>query len=165
MTEIKTERLLLRPMRLSDADDLFAVFGNADVMKYWSTLPHKDPAETERLVKGTIAAPVETTAEFAIEYEGRVIGKAGFWNMPEVGYLLHPDYWRQGFGTEALKALITYGFDVRNLDRITADVDPDNTASLVMLKKLGFAETGREKNTLRIGDSWFDSVYLELRGP
>jgi RimJ/RimL family protein N-acetyltransferase len=161
VTEIHTERLLLRPMRPSDVDDLFAVFGNPEVMKYWSTRPHEDRSITAALIKGTIAASAETTAEFAIEHQGRVIGKAGFWQMPEIGYLLHPDYWRQGFGAEALTALMDYGFTQRGLDRITADVDPDNLASLALLKKLGFVETGREKNTLRIGDNWYDSVYLE----
>lgn len=165
MTEIRTERLLLRRMRSSDLSDLHAVFSNAEVMKYWSTLPHSDPAQTAALIKQTIDASPETTADFAIEYQGRVIGKAGFWNMPEIGYLLHPDFWRQGFGTEALQALIAYGFGDRKLDHITADVAPGNDASIRLLKKQGFIETGREQNTLQIGDDWYDSVYFELRPP
>ncbi len=104
----------------------------------------------------------ETSAEFAIEYQGRMNGKAGFWQMPEVGYLLHPDFWGQGLGSEALRALIKYGFGDRQLKRITADVDPDNGASLAMLGKLGFVETCRVSNTIEIGGTWFDSVYLEL---
>lgn len=51
------------------------------------------------------------------------------------------------------------------LDHITADVDPDNTASLNMLGKMGFVETGRAQDTLHIGGKWFDIVYLELRRP
>lgn len=162
MTEIETERLLLRPMRESDRDDLFAVFANADVMAYWSTLPHASPDETAKLIEQTIAANPETSAEFAIEFEGRVIGKAGFWHMPEIGYLLHPDFWRRGFGHEALQALVAYGFQDRGLAQITADVDPDNAASIGLLAKLGFVETGREAKTLRIGDNWFDSIYYAL---
>jgi len=145
MTVLETKRLVLRPMRLSDRDDLFAVFGNTQVMKYWSTLPHPDAVHTAALIRETIDADPATTAEFAIEFDGRVIGKAGFWRMPEVGYLLNPAYWRRGLGQEALEALIRYGFEQRGLDRITADVDPDNIASLAMLTKLGFKEAGREK--------------------
>lgn len=162
MTVIKTKRLTLRPMRMSDRDDLFAVFGDARVMKYWSTLPHSDPEHTAALIRETISADPKTTAEFAIEFQGCVIGKAGFWRMPEIGYLLHPDYWHQGIGTEALRALVAYGFDELELDRITADVDPNNEASLRLLGKLGFRETGRAERTLQIGDVWFDSVYLSL---
>lgn len=165
MTEITTKHLLLRPMRASELEGLFAVYSNPDAMKYWSTLPHDDLAQMAALIKETVEADPKTTAEFAIEYQGRVIGKAGFWRMPEVGYILHPDFWRRGFGTEALRALIDYGFADRKLDRITADVDPDNHASLAMLRKLGFAETGRETNTTEIGGKWYDSVYLELRPP
>lgn len=162
MTVIHTKRLTLRPMQMSDRDDLFAVFGDARVMRYWSTLPHPDAEHTAELIRETIEADPKTTAEFAIEYQGRVIGKAGFWRMPEIGYLLHPDFWHQGIGTEALHALITFGFEQLDLDEMTADVDPDNEASLRLLAKLGFRETGRAEKTLQIGDAWFDSVYLTL---
>lgn len=149
-------------MRLDDLPDLFEVFGNAEVMRYWSTLPHAHPSETAELIRATIDANPATTAEFAIEYDGRVIGKAGFWHMPEIGYLLHRDYWRRGFGREALAALIAYGFETLSLEQITADVDPDNIASIRLLEGLGFKETGREARTLQIGPDWFDSVYFAL---
>lgn len=162
MTEIKTKRLLLRPMKTTDRDDLFAVFGDPKAMQYWSTRPHTNADQTAAFIRETLEADPLETADFAIELDGRVVGKAGFWRLPEVGYLLHPDYWRQGYGTEALRALIAYGFQERGLDRVTADVDPDNQASIALLQKLGFAETGREKNTLQIGGSWFDSIYFGL---
>lgn len=162
MTEIRTERLLLRPMKTTDRDDLFAVFNDSDVMKYWSTLPHTDPDQTAAIIHETIEADPQQTADFAVELGGRVIGKAGFWRVPEVGFLLHPDYWQKGYGAEVLRALIAYGFQERGLDRITADVDPNNQASIALLQKLGFGETGREKNTLEIAGSWFDSIYFAL---
>ena len=93
---------------------------------------------------------------------GKVIGKIGLWSMPEVGYILHPDYWRRGFASEALAAVIAHGFHTLGLPQITADVDPANTASRAMLRKFGFVETGFAKNTLKIGEAWFDSVYLAL---
>lgn len=165
MKEIETERLKLRPMRLSDSADLFAVFGNADVMKYWSSGPHKSESDTRALIKATISADPATTQDFAIEFQGRVIGKAGFWRMPEIGYLLHSEFWGRGIGTEALRAVIDHGFAECGLARITADVDPDNAASLGMLAKLGFTETGRAENTIEIDGKWYDSIYLELRAP
>lgn len=163
MTTIQTERLLLRPMRPDDLEDLFAVFGNADAMRYWSTPPHPDRTHTADLIQATVDADPATTAEFAIEWQGKVIGKAALWQMPEIGYIIHPDYWRRGFAREALIALIAYGFEKRMMDKITADVDPDNLASVRLLQDLGFAETGRAEKTLRIGDAWFDSIYFALQ--
>lgn len=162
MTEIRTKRLLLRPMKTTDRDDLFAVFCDPRVMRYWSTLPHTTPDQTAAFIRETMNADAKKTADFAVELNGRVIGKAGFWNLPEIGYLLHRDFWQQGYGSEALRALLQYGFQQQGLDRVTADVDPDNQASIALLQKLGFAETGRDKNTMEIGGTWFDSIYFAL---
>jgi RimJ/RimL family protein N-acetyltransferase len=150
-------------MRVSDADGLFEVFSNPDAMKYWSTLPYTELAQMEGHIGETIEADPQTNLEFAVEYQGRVIGKAGFWKIPEIGYILHPDHWRKGFGAEILQALIAYGFEERGFDHIFADVDPENVASIKLLKRMGFEETGRAKNTIEIGGTWFDSVYFRLR--
>lgn len=163
MTEIRTERLFLRPMQPEDSADLFAVFGNAEAMRYWSTLPHPRPEVTERMIAEIRGADPNVHLELAIEFEGRVIGKVGLWQMPEIGYILNPQYWRRGLAREAVHAVIDHGFTKLGLDRITANVDPDNLASLRMLAKLGFVEIGRATRTLQVGDQWFDSVYLLLR--
>lgn len=165
MTILQTPRLVLRPFDPADADDLFAVYGNAGAMRYWSTLPHETVAVTAQMIERTLAADPGTHAEFAIVYNGKVIGKVGLWQLPEIGYVLHPDYWRRGFATEAVEAVIAHGFETLGLSQITADVDPENAASLAMLKKLGFAITGQAQNTIEIGGKWFDSIYLELTAP
>jgi RimJ/RimL family protein N-acetyltransferase len=58
---------------------------------------HQNPPETTALIHATIDAD-SATVELAIEWEGRGIGKAGFWHMPEVGYILYPDHGQRGFG-------------------------------------------------------------------
>ncbi|KIN76458.1 RimJ/RimL family protein N-acetyltransferase [Sulfitobacter mediterraneus] len=165
MTILTTPRLVLRPFDPADAEDLFAVFGNPAAMRYWSTLPHASVAVTARMIEQSLAADPSQHAEFAIEHDGKVIGKVGLWQMPEIGYVLHPDYWRRGIATEAVQAVIAHGFETLGLARITADVDPENLASLAMLKKLGFVVTGQAQNTIKIGGKWFDSIYLELAAP
>lgn len=165
MTVIKTERLILRPFEARDAAPLFAVFGDACAMRYWSSLPHKDVGETARFVDAVIGADPASTVEFVIERNGAVIGKAGFWAMPEVGFLIHPDHWGQGIGSEAIRAMIRFGFETLKLAQITADVDPRNAGSLALLRKLGFYETGRAANTIELGDEWCDSIYLALDAP
>lgn len=91
MTALRTRRLLLRPMKTTDCDDLFAVFSHPDAMRYWSTLPHATPDVTGEMIAGIIGADPSRHLEMAIEFDGRVIGKIGLWTLPELGYVLRPD--------------------------------------------------------------------------
>ena len=78
---------------------------------------------------------------------------------------MHPAYWGQGFAAEACRAVIAHMFAVYDLDAITADVDPRNEASLRLLERLGFVETGRATATYEIEGEISDSVYLALSRP
>jgi ribosomal-protein-alanine N-acetyltransferase len=165
MTEIMTARLRLRRALLEDADPLHEVFGDARAMRYWSTPPHAGLEETRRFVQAMVEAPEEISDDFVIELDGRPVGKAGCWRLPEVGYILHPDLWGRGLAREALEAVIERMFAVRAQDVLTADVDPRNVRSLALLLHLGFRETHRAARTWRVGDEWCDSVYLRLDRP
>ena len=74
---------------------------------------------------------------------------------------------RTGEGVPALRAELRRRVSARRAatDRLTADVDPRNAASLRVLGKLGFVETGRAERTFLLGDEWCDSVYLALPRP
>lgn len=163
VTILRTARLVLRPARMSDVADLHGVFGDPAAMQYWSTLPHATVQETEDRVAAMIAAPSAESADFVIEMGGRVVGKAGFWRLPEIGYILHRDVWGQGVATEALTALLDHAFAERALDTAIADVDPRNAGSIRLLEKLGFRETHRARNTYFIGEVWTDSVYFAMQ--
>lgn len=165
MSRIETERLLLRPARVDDLEQLHAVFSNPEAMKYWSTLPHDTLSQTAGFINDMMSIPLEAGEEFVVEYDGIVIGKAGFWKRPEIGYIFHPVYWGMGLAGEAISALIAHGFETRKMTEIIADVDPRNAASIRMLNKLGFRETHRAQNTTQLGDEWCDSVYLKLTAP
>lgn len=158
---IRTERLLLRAAQAEDAVPLFEVFGNADVMRYWSSAPHTRLEETEALVAG-IEKIAGENRYFVVEQQGRAVGTAGFWEGNEIGFILHPECWQLGYGTEILTALIRHGFDTLGFDSIIADVDPRNEASIGLLTKLGFMETHRAERTIKIGEEWFDSIYFAL---
>ena len=165
MVEILTPRLRLRRAKLEDARPLFEVFGDPRAMRYWSTPPHASAEETGRFVQAMVAAPEAISDDFVIELDGRPVGKAGCWRLPEVGYILHPDLWGQGLAREALQAVIARMFEVRHQAALTADVDPRNTRSLGLLGRLGFRETRRAACTWQIGGEWCDSIYLELKRP
>ncbi|UVC11434.1 GNAT family N-acetyltransferase [Rhizobium sp. TH2] len=162
---VKTARLTMRRAEVRDLGAMHAILSNPVAMRYWSTLPHKNLGESREWLKAMMASPEGESDDFIVTFEGRVIGKAGFWRLPEIGYIFHPDCWGQGLAHECLSALIARAFGRPGMGAITADVDPRNQASLGLLGKLGFVETGRKQATWLIGDEWCDSVYLELRRP
>lgn len=159
---IRTQRLLLRRARMDDLDAMHRILGNGTAMRYWSTLPHTDIEQTRDWLAAMIDASSEESDDFIVELNGQVIGKAGCWRLPEVGYILHPDHWGKGYAAEALGAAISHVFANHPVTALVADVDPRNAASLRLLDRLGFRETHRAERTMQIGDEWCDSVYLSL---
>lgn len=109
-----------------------------------------------------IDAPADESDDYLIEYKGRVIGKAGCRRLPVIGFILHPDHWGRGLAREAVEAVIAHVFAAFPVEALTADVDARNAASLGLLKRLGFVETGREQGTSTVGGELCDSVYLAL---
>ena len=134
-------------------------------MRYWSTPPHADLDETRAWVTSMVEASAAESDDYVIELDGQAIGKAGCWRVPEIGYILHPDHWGKGYACEAMTAVIAHIFATRDVDRIIADVDPRNAASIGLLLRLGFAETHRAKGTWQVGDELCDSVYFALPRP
>lgn len=166
MTDVLvTSRLRLRRARAGDAAALHDVFTRPEAMRFWSTPPHTEMAQTERWLATMIEPADDVADDFIVEHRGRAIGKAGCWRLPEIGFILHPDYWRQGIALEALGAVIPHLFACHAVATITADVDPGNDASLGLLRRLGFAETGRAARAWCVGGVWSDSVYLALTRP
>lgn len=163
--EIETDRLMLRPAAMSDLAAFHGVLSDPRATRYWSTLPHSDIEQTRDWLQSMVEAPAGESFDFVIEYEGRAVGKAGCWRLPEIGILLHPDVWGRGLAREALSALLPLIFDRFAIGEIVADVDPRNTACLALLTGLGFVETGREAHTYQLGEEWCDSVYLALKRP
>ena len=160
-----TERLILRAARQSDLMDLFAIFSDPRAMQYWSTAPHRTPERTQQNLDRLIASAEEQLTYFVIEMDGRAIGTAGMHKTDEIGFLLHPAYWRQGIVSEAMRTIIPYLFEVTDHTQLTADADPRNAASVGILKSLGFVETHRAEKTFCIEGEWSDSVYFALQRP
>jgi [ribosomal protein S5]-alanine N-acetyltransferase len=162
---IETARLTLRRARLDDFDAIRAMMSDARAMRYWSTLPHESRAVTEKWFAEQFFSGDPARDEWIIALEDRAIGFVGIWQQPEFGFMLAPEVWGRGFASEAAAAFLGYAFATYPLEAVTADVDPRNAASLGVLRKLGFVETGRAERTFLLGDEWCDSVYLALRRP
>lgn len=157
---IQTARLTLRRATWDDLDATHRLLSNPVVMRYWSRPEHETLEETRRWLR-ELVEPGPDSLDFLVEKDGVVIGKAGAWRLPEIGYLLHPDHWGQGLAQEAMTALIAHLHRIRpELTHLIAEVDPRNTASLRLLTRLGFVETGRAERTMQWRDEWCDSIYL-----
>lgn len=165
MTILRTERLVLRRARIDDVDAFHAVLSHPRAMLYWSTPPHATLDETREWVTAMVERSAGQCTDFAVELDGRLIGKAGCYALPEIGYILHPDVWGRGYAREALSAAVAHIFATTDIAKLTADVDPRNTASIGLLHRLGFSETHRAKGTWQVGDELCDSVYFALPRP
>ena len=131
-------------------------------MRFWSSPPHATQDDTRAYVNATIAATAEGRGDDqVILFEGRVIGKAGLWDNQEIGFILARDHWGRGLAREAAGLVIARARS-RGVTTIVADVDPRNTASLGLLRRMGFVQTGQASATMKVGDEWVDSLYLAL---
>ncbi len=107
---------------------------------------------------------------FAIEQasDNRFIGLLGLklghpkYQRAEVWYKLHPDYWRNGFGAEAVIAVLGFGFGQLKLHRIEAGCAVDNVASVKLLEKVGMTREGRKRKVLPLQSGWSDNYEFAM---
>lgn len=168
---LHTERLLLRPFDDADADDLFALHSNADVLRYWDSPPWTDPERSQRFLAACRQMEVDGTgARLAVESDGAFIGwctlsqfNADF-RSASMGYCYFESSWGKGYATEAAGAVLGWAFGALDLNRVQAEADTRNRGSARVLEKLGFVLEGtlREDCVVNgdVSDSW---VYGLLR--
>lgn len=148
---IETSRLLLRELCLEDAEAVFRIFSDPEVMKY-SDMDIFTRLEQAELLIERQKRRFEQKERFrwgiALKESNTIVGTGGYvvwnhkWYNAELGYDLARPYWRQGIMTEAVRAMIRFGFEYMKLHRIEAEVMPENTASVRLLCKLDFQEEG-----------------------
>jgi [ribosomal protein S5]-alanine N-acetyltransferase len=158
MFSIETERLLIRPFTLDDAEALHAVWGDPASERFTAG-GGRTPAtvaETKSFLARIVADQEKHgfASSAVIEKEtGRLIGDCGIFVSPdqpelELAYGFARDRWGLGYATEAAAACVRAGFEQLDVDRIVADVDVTNRASIRVLEKLGF-ELEREESGKR----------------
>lgn len=160
--EIVTERLRLRRARMSDLGVVHGLLSEPRNMRYWSSLPHSTIEQSEAWLRSMVEADPAASDDFLIEREGRVIGKLGCWQLPEVGFMIASDETGRGYATEAMAAFLERRRQLDQPRKLIADVDPRNLASLRLLARHGFTETGRANATWIVGGEVCDSIYLAL---
>jgi len=107
----------------------------------------------------------ENREEYILELDGKCIGKAGMWAKPEVGFILHPDHWKKGYAREAMQIILPRIFQrFQDLTILTAECDPRNVASIGLLTRLGFKQTGLVRQNFDYGGiEMCDTAYFERK--
>ncbi|MGK4568048.1 GNAT family N-acetyltransferase [Flavobacterium sp. 3HN19-14] len=150
MNSIITERLILRPLTISDVDDFFLMNNNPNVNAYLRN-PITTKAEAKQYIQKIISEYERNNiARFGVilKATNRLIGFSGLKyrntlennhiDFYDLGYRFSEKQWRKGFATEAALAWLDYGFNTMQLSKIHACAVRDNIASNSVLKKIGF---------------------------
>lgn len=161
---IETERLILRQIVASDAEDIFAYSRGPNTGMHASWKPHESLKETRTVM---IEAFLGQESVFGIELKetDRLIGNIGLVkdymrendSVRMLGYALGEDFWGHGFMTEAAKVMIDFGFETMHLDLISATCYPFNVRSRRVLEKLGF----RYEGTLALAEKRYDGLVFD----
>ncbi len=168
--EIRTERLLLRPFRLSDADDVYEYAHDPEWGQY---LPVPKPylrSDAEEFLARQLAAAWSDEPSWAIVIEATVVGALNLHDLNHerrtaaLGYAVARARWSQGFATEAAKAVITAAFEDLSLKRIWAVAAVRNVASQRVMEKAGMIRKRLVQEDAPSGNQPVDTVlYAILR--
>jgi len=164
---LETPRLFLRRMQASDAEALFRVLGDDEVTRYYDDATFTSVSQAEQQIAAWESGFIhKRSLRWGIVHKeaGALIGSCGMYSIhpwhlrASIGYELARSFWRQGFMTEALGALLALGFNTIGLNRIEAVVMLENSASIKLLENLGFCNEG----LLREYENWDSKGFTDL---
>ena len=171
---LHTERLLLRKLELTDADDLLFLRSDPAIMKHLDREPLHSVGEAALFIKRILDSLDRNegiTWGISLKDDSRLIGTIGFWRLvkehfrAEIGYLLHPDYWGQGLVSEAINTIMDYGFTVMKLHSVEANVNPANKASVRALEKTGFVQEAYFRENYFYKGRFLDTLIFSKLAP
>lgn len=143
--ELKTERLILRPLSIEDLDTVHAYASDVENTKYMMHLPNDTTDETLHFltrVTNEWQKDKPEFFEFAIMLEGRQVGAVSIYlneqrTEGELGWILNKKYWGKGYATEAAMAVKDFAVNELKISMLMAHCDFRNTASCNVMKKIG----------------------------
>ena len=172
--ELKTGRLLLRKLERTDANEMFSLRSNENVLRYIGRQPTKTIAEAEEFINKINKAVDENESILwgitFLDDTSIVIGTICLWNFKEehsrveIVYILHPNHWRKGIMKEAINSVVEYGCSVLELHSIEALLSPENIASSSVFESTGFIKEGHLKESFYLNGKFEDTaIYSKLK--
>jgi RimJ/RimL family protein N-acetyltransferase len=171
LPQLSAKRLILGPLTTADAADIYSVFGDPDVMKFWSSPPMESPDDARKYIdeiRQLFAARSLFQWGIRLRDSGQVIGTCTIHRLDaenrraELGIILGRSAWGKGLATEALETLIGFAFDQLDLHRLEADIDPRNEGSLRLFERQAFQREGLLRERWHLFGEVQDTVLLGL---
>ncbi|WP_430786588.1 GNAT family N-acetyltransferase [Virgibacillus flavescens] len=165
---IETSRLTLRKVTTQDAEDMLAYLSDPAVVKHMGLEAFQNIEDAYEEIEWYHSIHKEGTGirwGITLRDSGRMIGSCGFLNMhskhyrTEVGFELSKEHWGKGIAGEALEAVIRFGFQHFQLERIEALIEPDNLPSYKLVERHGFIREGLLRH-YEYTCGKFDDLYM-----
>lgn len=169
--ELETERLRLIEIGHQHTESLFEILSKDEVTKYDGIESLIRVEEARRLIDSFKSAYINKRGirwGVVVKDSGKFIGTVGLNHLSisnkraEIGYEIHPDYWRKHFTSEAVREVLRYSFEELNLHRMAALTFSDNIASTNLLKKFGFKQEGNLRDYIFLRNQSHDAVIFSL---
>jgi RimJ/RimL family protein N-acetyltransferase len=171
-TDIVTERLILRRLRQSDAEPLFLYRSDSGVATYQDWQPGSMD-ETRQFIDTCARVDIDTPDtwfQLALVHRARgtLIGDCGLHFLSsdplqvEIGITLAASHHRQGFGSEAVMAILEFVFAKLGKHRVFASVDPRNTAAIALFNRVGMRKEAHFIESLWLNEEWVDEVIFAM---
>lgn len=168
---LSTNRLLLRQIVPGDAEELFAIRSDEETMRFFGHEPYESLDETKDLIRQVEELYVKKEAiRWGITFQGedRLIGACTFFRFDEgfhraeTGCELNRTFWGKGIMTEAMAAVLNFGFNELGLHRVEAIIDIANERSKGLLLKLGFTYEGNLRQRFPFRGHFEDEHFFGL---
>lgn len=174
-TTLETSRLILRDIRMEDVQEYYErLWGDGDVCRYLLSDPHQDIGESYASIEKLLRRYEEGRCYrwgITERDDDSLIGIIELLKFDEeanscsFAYMLGCDYWNRGYGSEALKEVIRFGFEEMELSRILVDHMADNPASGAAMRKAGMTHIGTETAKYEKHGILHDAEVYEIRNP
>ncbi len=170
-TTLETARLELAEIGPQHQEDIYEIWSRDDVMQFYGSDKFTDPEQAAGIIRAFgegFASGQAIRWGIVLKENRKLIGTIGIhnWNKrvgrAEIGYELHPEYWRKGLAKEAVHAVLDHAFNELEIKRIGALVFPENKVSAGMLEKIGFLREGLLRAYLHQDGRSHDSFMFSL---
>ncbi len=171
---LNTKRFIMRQLVANDAQEIFNLRSNPRVMEFIARELLQTIDEATKVIErlnGGVATNDWLFWGLVPKGGDKLIGTTCLWNISkenyraEIGYDLLPEFHGQGIMSEAIMAILDYGFNTMGLHSVEANVNPGNKASIKLLEKHGFVKEAHFKENVFFNGRFIDSAIYSLHNP
>jgi RimJ/RimL family protein N-acetyltransferase len=171
LPRLRFQRVRLRPLSDADVPALFRIFGDSEVMRFWSSPPLEDLGAARGLLDHIRRSfEARTLFQWGITTvdDDAVVGTCTIFHIDhdhrraEIGFAIGRADWRKGYASDAVTALVRFAFDQLDLHRLEADPDPQNQGSIRVLERQGFRREGLLRERYFLNEQPQDAAYYGL---